>query len=170
MAVPMLPRMAMPAAPPSSEHVSEIADAAPARSGGAAPMMMAFASVNTGERPRENTMVLATTMGSPEVPSTRASHANPAEEMTRPTAIRTTGRTRRARTGDNMDPNTKPRANGIDHRPALIGERPSTNCKYWAMKTYDPKTAKVASMYATSEALNRGARNRRTSIKGSASL
>src|SRR3954470_14622374 len=166
MAVPMLPRMAMPAAPPSSEHVSEIADAAPARSGGAAPMMMSLARVNTGDRPREKTTVLATTMGRPEMRSISASATNPAEAMTRPTAIRKAGGTRRARTGDNMEPNTKPMANGVDHKPALNGERPSTSCRYWAMKTYDPKTAKVARAYVMSDALNRGTRNRRRSIKG----
>jgi len=60
----------MPSAPPNSEQVSEIAEAAPARSGGAAPMIMSFERVNTGERPREKTTVLATMMASPEVPST----------------------------------------------------------------------------------------------------
>ena len=90
--------------------------------------------------------------------------------MTRPTPIMKAGRTRRAITGDNMDPTTNPTANGIDHSPAFIGERPSTSCRYWAMKTYGPNTAKVASMYVARDALNAGARNSRRSIKGSASL
>ena len=49
----MLPRTAMPSAPPSSELVSEIADAAPARSTGALPTMMSVARMTTGETPRE---------------------------------------------------------------------------------------------------------------------
>src|SRR6266849_2708301 len=52
-AVPALPRIAMPSAPPSSEPVSEIADAAPARSGGALPTIRSVARVNTGASPRE---------------------------------------------------------------------------------------------------------------------
>ena len=43
----------MPSAPPSSELVSEIADAAPARSGGAAPTIRSVARVTTGARPNE---------------------------------------------------------------------------------------------------------------------
>ena len=39
----MLPMIAMPSAPPSSVPVSEIADAAPARSGGAAVTIMSVA-------------------------------------------------------------------------------------------------------------------------------
>ena len=44
---------AIPNAPPSSDPVSEIAAAAPARSGGAAPTMRSVVSVTTGERPIE---------------------------------------------------------------------------------------------------------------------
>jgi len=43
----------MLSAPPSSAPVSEIAEAAPARSGGAAPMMRSFVSVKTGAIPSE---------------------------------------------------------------------------------------------------------------------
>ena len=38
------------------------------------------------------------------------------------------------------------------------------------MKTYDPNTAKVASMYVASDALKAGVRNSRRSITGSASV
>ena len=43
----------MPSAPPSSELVSEIAAAAPARSAGAAPTIRSVASVTTGDSPSE---------------------------------------------------------------------------------------------------------------------
>jgi hypothetical protein len=45
----------MPRTPPSSPVVSEIADAAPACSGGADPTTRPVASVKMGARPRENT-------------------------------------------------------------------------------------------------------------------
>ena len=134
----------MPSAPPNSEQVSEIAAAAPARSGGAAPMMRSFARVNTGERPSENTTVLTTRMASPEVPIPPIA-TNPAAAMTRPPHMRKAGRTRRARIGESIDPATKPRARGIDQSPAASGDRPSTSWRYCAMNTYGPNTMKVAS-------------------------
>jgi hypothetical protein len=51
--VPMLPKTAMPRAPPSSPVVSEIADAAPAHSSGADPTTRSVVSVNTGARPKD---------------------------------------------------------------------------------------------------------------------
>ena len=47
----MLPNTAMPSAPLNSDAVSEIAEAAPARSGGAAVMIISLPSVNTGAMP-----------------------------------------------------------------------------------------------------------------------
>ena len=91
--------------------------------------------MNTGDRPSEKITVLATTTAGPEEPPTWVSTTKPAAAMTRPTAIMVAGRTRRAIIGDTMDPTTNPTANGIDHRPAASGESPSTNCRYWAMKT-----------------------------------
>jgi hypothetical protein len=45
--------IATPNAPPSSELVSDRADAAPARSGGAVPTIRSVASVNVGAIPNE---------------------------------------------------------------------------------------------------------------------
>ena len=53
-AVPRLPRIAIPSAPPSSPLVSEIPVAAPACSGGALPTMSSVASVMTGRQPERN--------------------------------------------------------------------------------------------------------------------
>ena len=47
----MLPRIASPSAPPSSELVSEVAAAPPARSGGAAPTARSATSVMTNASP-----------------------------------------------------------------------------------------------------------------------
>src|SRR4029453_14744851 len=49
----MLPRIAMPSAPPSSAPVSEIPEAAPARSGGAEETIRSVVAVNTGASPSE---------------------------------------------------------------------------------------------------------------------
>src|SRR2546423_11482587 len=45
----MLPKTAMPSAPPNSAHVAEMPEAAPARSGGADPMMTSFVRVKSGD-------------------------------------------------------------------------------------------------------------------------
>ncbi|PYQ58312.1 MAG: hypothetical protein DMF58_15795, partial [Acidobacteria bacterium] len=65
-AVPMLPRMAMPSAPPSSELVSEMAAAAPAFCGGATARIMSFASVKAGASPSEKIVGAVTIMKSGE--------------------------------------------------------------------------------------------------------
>jgi hypothetical protein len=86
-AVPMLPRIAMPSAPPSSELVSDTAAAAPPRSGGAVPTVMSVASVNTGARPSENKADPVTSMASPPPwmwPSARKPAAARATPVTPP--------------------------------------------------------------------------------------
>ena len=55
----------MPSAPPNSELVSEIAEAAPARSCGASPTIKSVASVKTGEMPSETIVVAGTTIARP---------------------------------------------------------------------------------------------------------
>ena len=58
---------------------------------------------------------------------------------------------------------------GSIHRPAASGDSPSTSCRYWAMKTYDPNTTRVVSVKVASETRKAGTRNSRRSISGSAS-
>lgn len=62
----MVPRIAIPAAPPSSELVSEIAAAAPARSGGAVPTTKSVASVKTGASPSEKMTDAVTSTARPD--------------------------------------------------------------------------------------------------------
>src|SRR5882762_8312931 len=64
----MLPKNAMPSAPPSSAHVSEIPEAAPARSGGAEPMMTSLVSVNSGDPKNVNTNVATANRTNPPLP------------------------------------------------------------------------------------------------------
>ena len=52
----MLPRMAMPSAPPNSELVSASPAAVPARSGGTVPMIRSVDRVKIGARPNDMTM------------------------------------------------------------------------------------------------------------------
>src|SRR5919108_320572 len=77
MATPMLPNTAIPRAPPSSADVSEMPAAAPARSGGAEPMIRSFVSVNSGEVPRENSTDPRTITPIPEPPSIWVNTPNP---------------------------------------------------------------------------------------------
>src|SRR5688572_18755840 len=72
-ATPILPNTAIPNAPPNSALVSDIADAAPARSGGADPMIRSVVSVNTGATPIESTTVTNANAGNPTVASIPAS-------------------------------------------------------------------------------------------------
>lgn len=62
---PKLPNTAMPSAPLNSDAVSARADAAPARSSGAALISMSLATVNTGARPRLISTVPTTIVASP---------------------------------------------------------------------------------------------------------
>ena len=55
----------MPSTPPSSEPVSEIAPAPPARSGGAEPTMMSAVRMKVGPRPIDMTTWAATSSGRP---------------------------------------------------------------------------------------------------------
>ncbi len=73
----MLPRIEMPSAPPSSDAVSEIPDAAPARSGGAVPTMSSVVSVNTGASASEMRTDAATTTARPSAPPTWVSSTSP---------------------------------------------------------------------------------------------
>ena len=64
----------------------------------------------------------------------------------------------------------KPSDEGNVQRPALSGDRPSTNCRYCAIKKKVPNTRNRLSVFAARDALNAGVRKRRRSISGSASL
>jgi hypothetical protein len=94
----------MPSAPPNSELVSEIAAAAPARSGGAAPTIMSAASVYTGARPKAKTTAPVTRVASADSPSTRVSTAKPAPASAKPPAITDPGGIRRTNKGVNSAP------------------------------------------------------------------
>jgi hypothetical protein len=87
MATPMLPRMAMPRAPPSSLPVSEMPEAAPARSGGADPTIRLVVAVNTGASPTETTAEAVTRMARSADPPTRVSTPRPTAAMARPPPI-----------------------------------------------------------------------------------
>src|SRR6185437_15132174 len=116
----MLPRMAIPRAPPSSELVSEIAAAAPARAGGAAPTTRSVPRVITGAIPSDISNVPAVSPARP-VDGTLATKAKPAPASTSPPAIRNAGRIRRVRVGAARDPTMKPDDQGSVHKPAASG-------------------------------------------------
>src|SRR4029453_5265328 len=83
----MLPRIAMPSAPPSSALVAEIPAAAPAGSGGAAVMIMSLARVKAGADPREKSSDPTATDQRPADTPARERIAKPAAPTRRPTAM-----------------------------------------------------------------------------------
>src|SRR4051812_6774252 len=124
----MLPKIATPNAPPISAHVSEMPDAEPARSGGAEPIMTSFASVNTGDEPKERISdANANSHRSSRVGPSRANMKKPADDSRSPQKIRCTGRMRRDNGGVANEPRMKPIAQGTLHSPPRNGERPSTS-------------------------------------------
>ena len=85
----MVPRIARPRAPPSSELVSEMPEAAPARSGGALPTARSAANVNSGARPSERMTTPATTSPGPPVAPACISSAMPTTATRIPPSITT---------------------------------------------------------------------------------
>ena len=77
----------MPNVPPSSLPVSEMPEAAPARSGGAEPTIRSVVAVNTGASPRETTQEAATRIVRSADPPTRVSTPRPMAASPRPAPI-----------------------------------------------------------------------------------
>ena len=128
----MLPRIDSPSAPPSSKNVSDIPDAAPARSGGAALTIISVVSDNTGASPSEiRTDAVTSRPRLFDVP-TSVSMPSPTAPSTSPPAITYAGRTRRTIRAVRFELMMNPTASGSDHRPAASGDSPSTSCRNWA--------------------------------------
>jgi hypothetical protein len=118
----------MPTAPPTSAPVSEIAEAAPARSCGADPTISSVVTENSGARARETTTETAISTAKPEVTVT-SSRPERARAATTRHALRTdAGRKRRMTPGARLELTTNPMADGSDHRPASRGDSPCTSC------------------------------------------
>src|SRR5438128_315492 len=116
----MLPNTAIPSAPPSSVPVSEIAEAAPARSGGAAPMTTSTVSVITSPKPNIMTMQAATTVSNDDTPIW-VSIPNPTTTITSPPQIRKRGCTQRTSAGAIIEPAIDTIELGTVHSPASNG-------------------------------------------------
>src|SRR5262245_31700234 len=112
----MLPKMAMPSAPPNSVLVSDNPEAAPARCGGADPSTIPTTRLVTGANPSPNTADPATTTASPSE-AVWVRTANPAAATARPAAIAYAGRSQRANSGVTSDPPISPAMVGSIHRP-----------------------------------------------------
>src|ERR671914_2735298 len=117
MATPMLPNTAIPRAPPSSAAVSEMPAAAPARSGGAAPMIRSLVRVNSGAVPSENSTDPRTMTPNPDPLSSWVNTANPTAAMASPPAISGAGRMRRGGSGGNVGATTKGQGPGNGPQP-----------------------------------------------------
>ncbi len=77
---------AMPSAPPNSELVSEMAEATPARSGGALPTTRSVASVNTGAKPERGDDRAAHHPGQPVLRGQHGQHAETQRRHRQPAA------------------------------------------------------------------------------------
>ena len=124
----------MPSAPLNSALVSEMAEAAPVRSGGAVVMMISLPSVNTGASARLISTVAAISTCRPKRWSMKPSIRKASAATLRPT-IRMRGTERpRASRGASSEPTRKPADHGTVASPACSGDRPSTPCRYCVMK------------------------------------
>ena len=166
----MLPKIAMPRAPPSSDPVSEIPEAAPACSRGADPTISSVVAVNTGANPSETITEAVITSVRSSVPSTPVSIARPTAPIARPAPITYAGRTRRRIQGATWDPTMKPTADGNDHRPASSGDSPSTSWRYCATNRKYPNAMKMPRTFVANDALKARTRNSDRSIIGSSSV
>lgn len=114
----MLPRIAMPNAPPNSEPVSEREAAVPARSGGDDPIIKSVANVNTGEIPMENRLRPVTNTIRSESPLRKSKSENPAAAINNPKIVMVIGLIDFVIDGVDMDPTINPSAEGKPHNPA----------------------------------------------------
>src|SRR5258708_37934667 len=161
----MLPRTAIPSAPPNSALVDEIEAAEPARSGGAAPTMASGTSATRGPAPNPVTTDPATKTGRPPIP-TSASTAKPKAQTSRPATITTVRGAQRTSVGASMEPVMTLIAAGRGHKPAWRGDRPTTSWKYWAVKNDAANITRALSMKSARLALKAGTRNSRKSTRG----
>src|SRR5256885_17088352 len=133
----MIPRMAMPSAPPNSALVSDSADAAPARSGGAAPTTRSVARVSTGASASEKTTDPVTRSARPAGPSRVNSH-RPAAPSAMQAAMTKAGRNRRASTRGSKDPRADAGEEGSIHNPPASGGKPHTSRRDRGMEKKGP--------------------------------
>src|SRR5688500_12530153 len=115
--MPMLPNSAMPMAPPNSAQVSEIDDAAPARSGGAVPTIRSLVSVKPGAKPNEKRNEPTANQRKVVCSSITVNMAKPTADMTKPMTMSVGALTRRTTRGVISDPTTKESAQGSVQRP-----------------------------------------------------
>src|SRR5688572_29285856 len=168
-ATPMLPNSAIPSAPPNSAEVSERPEAAPARSGGADPMMRSVVRVKTGDEPIENTNVAIAKYTIVVAGPTPATITSPRPESANPQPMRCEGRTRRASLGVTNDPTMNASIHGNIHSPASNGDSPRMSWRYCGRKKKPPNIMRIVRPYVASDAANAGVWKRRMSISGSSS-
>ena len=165
----------MPSAPPSSAPVSEIPDAAPARSGRPRPTITSFASVNTGDSRHHDDDGRAPTH------QQRGRSRRDLRQQREPDRPRAPARTPSGWPAESpaqqhrRHHRAEPRdaiAHGSVHRPGLERRQPVARAAGTAGRTgRAPNTATGSPTCRRSPAtaLNAGRRNSRRSISGSAS-
>ena len=158
----------MPSAPPNSAPVSEIPDAAPARSGGAAPMIRSFVSVKTGESPSEKITEAATRSRTLELSRPEGEHSEADGRRASPRVITSAGRTATS-AGASIEPTMK-RERGQRPQPGDERREAEHELEVLGDEEEDAEEDEDREHVDASEALNAGTRNRRRSMSGSASV
>ena len=124
--------------PPTAEPIPRLAgllaEAAPARSGGAVVMISSLPTVITGARPMLIAIIPATRNHSACGGVNSAVTTNPAAASTSPRTITRRAPQCRASRGASSEPAVKHTDHGMVARPACSGVSPSTSCRYWVMK------------------------------------
>ena len=118
----MLPRIAIPSAPPSSRVVSFTADPMPAFDSGTALMISPVAGAAVTLIPAPSTAKIAASVKYAVSASTRLSAANPSATIARPTAMTRVAPKRAASVALRGDNTTNTIGNGSSARPASSGE------------------------------------------------
>ena len=154
------PRTATPSAIPSSYAVSDTADAAPARSAGAAPTTRSDVSVNadtcsdTDEHEPDDEQCRTAVDAQPD--QQHRSHGRHRETCREHRARVPSPRTRRA--GDHGRHDATWRYPAASADPASSGVAPSTNCRYCEPKNSTPASAKIDSRLVRTAVENAGLR------------
>nr|BFF24981.1 hypothetical protein GCM10025732_29460 [Glycomyces mayteni] len=160
------PSRATPIAPPSSYAVSEIADAEPARSAGAAARTASLVTVCARPAPAPMRTEAPTTTSAPSSTPTNAIAANPVMTSARPpTMVRAMPIRSDSRTASRPAA-TDIAISGSSSSPACIGENPSTSWRYCVSRNSEEIIAKTIVKFVASEALKRLMPNRFRSSSG----
>src|SRR3954452_8958125 len=156
----------MPNAPPSSVAVSDRADAAPARSTGAAATTMSVPNAPTGATPNPMSDVPITNNAKLERGPSGATTITPTAARPSPAATTSPGEVRRESQGASIAATISAITSGNSHSPVTKGPMSCTSWRYWATNRSAPETTKTEAIIAAKAATNIDDRNSARSTSG----